>query len=215
MKKQFAILGLLVATADTSALADGYVTFSTAPLAHAVWDEFTTPGLGVLPAANSVDATFLWAPLGTTDPLPDVGGVPTNGVTSVPVGWSAITVMLSSGWTAAMNGSTPAVLTLANSTGIINYGHFPLAGTSGGTAYEFVTIGWNASAGTSPASVADLGWSNPFDYTTGVGLMDPVGETEFNQDGMDPFGIAPVPEPATLALAGLGALSLLLFRRRK
>jgi hypothetical protein len=32
-------------------------------------------------------------------------------------------------------------------------------------------------------------------------------------DGLN--GVAPVPEPATLALASLGGLSLLLFRRRK
>jgi hypothetical protein len=33
--------------------------------------------------------------------------------------------------------------------------------------------------------------------------------------GLTSFGVAPIPEPTTFALAGLGAAALLLFRRRK
>jgi hypothetical protein len=33
--------------------------------------------------------------------------------------------------------------------------------------------------------------------------------------GISPIGVAPVPEPTTFALLGLGAAGLLIFRRRK
>jgi hypothetical protein len=57
-----------------------------------------------------------------------------------------------------------------------------------------------------------LGWSNSFNYTTGATVTATV--EEFNQSGMNPFGVALIPEPATLALAGLGGLSLFFLRRK-
>jgi hypothetical protein len=60
-----------------------------------------------------------------------------------------------------------------------------------------------------------LGWSI---IGTGTGQPNTTPEALFSGTGITQgftlFAV-PVPEPATMALAGLGGLSLLLFRRRK
>jgi hypothetical protein len=38
---------------------------------------------------------------------------------------------------------------------------------------------------------------------------------QFNETTLDQYTVGPVPEPATLALAGLSGLSLILFRRQR
>jgi hypothetical protein len=71
MKKQIAILAALVAATSFSAFGQGYVTF-TSPT-HQLYDEFTTPGVGVRANAN-IDVAFLWAPTSATDSLTLVSG---------------------------------------------------------------------------------------------------------------------------------------------
>jgi len=57
-----------------------------------------------------------------------------------------------------------------------------------------------------------VGWSATWNVTTTTGPID----TGFAiNTGMAGFTIQPIPEPATMALAGLGAAALLIFRRRK
>ena len=92
-------------------------------------------------------------------------------------------------------------------------------------AYEFVVVGWDnmggtvTSLGTALTDGVALGWSDSFCYQTGATIYTPIAG--FNEYGMTPFGMAPVPdsadpapEPTTIALAGLGGLSML-FPRRK
>jgi hypothetical protein len=102
---------------------------------------------------------------------------------------------------------------------------------SGGTAY-FTVLGWSANLGTSISALqtslaggasgflgqsvasggltlgnAALGGSQP--DTALFGTSSPFIQ------GFTLGSVAPVPEPATIALAGLSGASLLLFRRRK
>lgn len=219
--KKFALAITLFAAIDMNALADGYVEFDASK--SYVWDEFTTPGTGVV-APGDVTVTFLWALVGTPDPLG--AGVATNGVFSTTGGWSTVSSMISSGWNIAEdagNGNAEADVAV-NSSGPVKGGFgygsgppLPLAGTTGGDTYEFVVIGWDNLMGATTleegmAEDVPMAWSNGFDYVTGATLEAPV--LIFSQSGMDPFGVVPVPEPATLALAGLGGLSLLIVRRK-
>jgi hypothetical protein len=223
--KKLALIITLFAAIGTNVFAQGYTLFDTAK--QNVYDEFTDPGVGVV-APGDVTATFLWTSMGTSDPLGV--GVATTGVSSTAGGWSTVSAMLSSGWSIGENynsGFTPTEADVAdNASGIakgaLSYNGgttFQLANTLAGSTYEFVVIGWDNLGGDSTLeqAMADnvaLGWSGSFDYTTGVCTGMTV--SDFSESGETAFGVAgPAPEPATLALAGLGGLSMLLIRRRK
>jgi hypothetical protein len=216
MKKQLALLTILFTVIGTNAFAQGYVEFTTSK-------DYVYDGGGIV-APGNVTSTFLWALVGTSDPLGS--GIPTDGTTYVASGWSTVSSMLSSGWTVAQNANSGnaevdvADTASGNSEGAIDYNGgstFQLANTTAGDTYELVVVGWDNLGGATTLEEAmgdtHMGWSNPFDYATGA----TAGSTleQFNQSGMEPFGLIPLPEPATLALAGLGGLSMLLIRRRK
>jgi hypothetical protein len=111
-------------------------------------------------------------------------------------------------------------------------------GTSGGvqvdlaagTTYEAMLVGWSATLGSSWSQVSSLftpGTSStiggfigntPIETMTPfstAGAGDPVLFTSVFPAGSLVLDAVPVPEPATLALAGLGGLSMLFLRRRK
>jgi hypothetical protein len=86
------------------------------------------------------------------------------------------------------------------------------AGIIGGNSYEMYAIAWNSAYATpalAAANGAAVGWSSSFLYATGVSSLATVTAT-----AIPAFGVFAVPEPSTMALAGLGGLSLLFFRRR-
>lgn len=100
-----------------------------------------------------------------------------------------------------------------------------------GITYDIMVVGWSANVGTSWAAVSGYfaddfaGWSaGGFAGYSNVGTIDPTsapanGASVFSAtgaaDGQTILYALPVPEPATLALAGLGGLSMLFLRRRK
>ncbi len=114
----------------------------------------------------------------------------------------------------------------------------PAATYTDGTEKYFMIVGWSSNLGTTWATVAAnmaSGWATPwgpnnaFFGTSAIGFGFSGGgpfslpaNTLFNPTAAMPGGLssgfqlmAIVPEPTTIALAGLGGLSLLLFRRRK
>jgi len=238
MKKQIALLATIIAASGFTAFGQGYITMSAST--HDVWDEFTTSGVG----ANDtlMDVALLWATSGTADQLTSVGTqfglrqgaasdqVATNGVTSVGSAnpFSTIATMISSGgWNWATNvsvgssgvgtiavGSTLAAGNISYTGGISGTAQYQIGGTTAGSVYELIAIAWNASA-SSFATATDIGWSNGANYTTGSSQSDLNGQTALSASGENQFGVASVPEPTTLALAGLGGLSMLFLRRRK
>jgi len=110
-----------------------------------------------------------------------------------------------------------------------------------GTTDSIVLVGWSADLGSSWLVVSNelatgsyktvLGSNLGFlgvsttGYTTTFDTSTSPGATVFNNGAtteglpifslLTPLYLVPVPEPTTLALAGLGGLSLLLFRRQR
>lgn len=108
------------------------------------------------------------------------------------------------------------------------------------TSNSIVLVGWSVNMGTTWASVSNLlaNWStlrggvvgNAFFGESAFGYIQPavspasgagIFGTSASPSGLPigglltPLYLLPVPEPATLALAGLSGLSLLLFRRQR
>lgn len=99
-----------------------------------------------------------------------------------------------------------------------------------GASQSFVVIGWSANIG-STLSALETWYANPTfngwigQSSTSVfmtpgsgGVSIPPGITGTSGGAIPGFMlglVVPTPEPSTIALAGLGGLSLLLFRRRK
>ena len=225
MKKNL-LITTAIALTSFGAFAQGYVDLSFTT--HRVWDDFTTPGVGV--SAATIDFAVYWAAVGTTDPLSSVGTqlgqsagpatqqCATNGVTGIPLTYNNINALLTgAGYTLGSLNGTAQVGTVGASGNSL-FGQTQFSGTTGGTGYEFIVVGWNASAGTGAlvnGTYTDIGWSNPFGYTMGAAATDPNGQTQLSVN-MNQFGvIPPVPEPGTLALAAIGGASLLMFRRKK
>lgn len=145
---------------------------------------------------------------------------------SGPTVATTIQNLLTTGWT-----YTGALGTNALGAGRIAGGATTIttAGMPGpvGTPNQFIVVGWSSSLGTDWATVsAELssGNWNPLGgvfgiSTVGTGLQAASPpEAIFNNAGTITTGFTlfavPVPEPTTMALAGLGGLALLLFRRR-
>ncbi|HEY1662353.1 MAG TPA: PEP-CTERM sorting domain-containing protein [Verrucomicrobiae bacterium] len=91
--------------------------------------------------------------------------------------------------------------------------NYVINGIASGTVVSFEVEAWTGSFNSYAAALASgtafAGTSSPFSET-----LSPAGAPQnANIDSMPNFTMT-VPEPTTLAFAGLGGLSLLLFRRR-
>ena len=75
-------------------------------------------------------------------------------------------------------------------------------------------VGGTASASTF-ANTSYFGTSGLFTFTPGASVTFPVIYAGTSTWAQGPVQINAVPEPTSMALAGLGAASLLIFRRRK
>ena len=107
----------------------------------------------------------------------------------------------------------------AGSTAAFGFGGMPgqalagaawaVPGSLGGDLWTFMIVAYN---GASYATATDRGHSAAFNLTTSA-ASNPT--TVQIGSGMAAFSVFAVPEPTTLALAALGGLSLLLFRRKQ
>ena len=118
------------------------------------------------------------------------------------------------------NGTFTALGTVTNflapggvPTGVVNYGNVT-AGAVAGTTYYYELVVWAMggtytlpnAVGLSAVESLVLGGPNPI-------IGQPPYSVPF-ANTFPSFVLTQVPEPATLALMGLGSLSLLLFRRK-
>lgn len=104
--------------------------------------------------------------------------------------------------------------------GYFSGGTVTLPGIPGGAPAFFEVVAWNTAAGATFAAAKlnngpnSWGQSSVFSITPGDPNGTPPGTPAFLV-GLTSFNLVGVPEPSSLALAGLGAAALLIFRRRK
>ena len=217
MKKIVLICTLIISFTGLSAFGQGYVIFES-DVPRSIWDAAGgTPTLD-----TNLAVALVWGP-NTAIPWVDniMPSTPTNGIAEydAPAAWSDI--LNDSQFTLALDSATgqPAV---ANSTTrgswVYNGGaELGISGTSGNTTYSAFYIGWDTEGGLlltpqqAAAGAAPVGWSAVFSLTPVSTPSDPGIETT----PFSPFGVDGIPEPATLAVVGLGAFSLLCFRRKR
>jgi hypothetical protein len=214
MKKT--LVTIAIAAVTLGSFAQGYFSFTGNP--RTAWDGFTTSGSSK-PAAT-LNVGFLF---GTGSAM--ISGL----ASSVPTNSFSANFSVSTAWTdilndpnfavAATGGSTVVQATASNGSWSYNGGNtFAVTGSAVQT-YNIIEFAWSSAYATPQAAAAagsPVGWGSAFSYTSVSSIGTPL---TFPASGATPFGVVatPVvtPEPTTLALAGLGGASLLLFRRRK
>jgi hypothetical protein len=228
------ILAAAFGLASFTAFAQDWVTIGD-PVPRNVYDDFSIPGIPIMPepaGIGDVNIEVLWATIGTIDPFPDTSPY------GEPFAAIDIPYLLSNGWNLAQNynsGFGAASLgTVETTTGgvtgtvkagfIVAYNNgdsFEISPTSiyggndSGDDIELIYIAFNGSASSFSTSTA-VGISGMMVDPVGSSAADPNSDFLQYEDNpaLTPFGVGGVPEPTTLALAGLGGLSML-FRRRK
>jgi len=211
MKKALLLCTVCLASC-LSSFGQGYFVFANSG-SSAVIDGFTAPGTYVKSPAN-VMVGILYSTSATS--LTALGGSPSGSNTVSTASWSQI--MADPNWHLAQSGG--AALTALTRTGLslgtFNGGTVGIDGTSAGQVISLYVVAWRASDGVAGFGTSSvLGWSNPISETLG-GSSAPGLTLAGSLTG--PIGVSPttaVPEPASFALAGLGAAALMVLRRRK
>jgi hypothetical protein len=193
MKKSVIIAVLGVITSVVSSQAQGYIQFSS--YAQTVGNPIATQFVG---GAN-VDSPYvaqLYFALGTvSDPV---------------LGNSASIIAAPSGAFTLIGSASTGTYPTPFSGGYFDGGGVVVPGyTSGPITFEVV-----AYNGSSYANAASRGRTGSFTMTS---IRTDGINSNFGDNGtpMPAFFVAPVPEPTTLALAGLGGLASLVALRRK
>lgn len=191
MKKTL-VLGMALLASTALSYAQGTLNFANgaAGVNAPVWAYGSTSSAAIAGNAYAVDLYF--GPAGITDPL-------SPQLTSAGL---------------LVNFGTGA------SAGFFFGGTRTITGFAPGTSISVQVRVWDMTAGNSYAAALSSGaFSNPAGH---YGYSEPIqvalgGGTIPNPNlvGLQSFSLQLVPEPSTFALAGLGAASLLLFRRRK
>jgi hypothetical protein len=218
--KKLVVTTILGLAACVSSFAQGNFSFISAP--SVVWDTLTTPGTP-FKAGATLEVAVLWSSNSNAVPTTYRNGLPTptNGVYTAD--WTGIFTDPNFHLAQSTAGGNPIIEATCG-------GPFPAGGQyNGGIQYintsavgqtiALYVIAWQKSFGLDPvaaaAAGAGVGFSSPIIYTLGSSAA-PGGSLGIG--GISSFGVAPVtavPEPTTFALLGLGAASLLIFRRRK
>jgi len=219
MKKQL-ILALLAVATSFSAFGQGFILFQSTKAAG-VWyspNQFGGSNSVAQLGNNGIDVGFLWA--ASPPQTPGFGSSGSSISNTVPGSWGPVLNDPNFHFATNASGGT-FVASTVNNSGVTQGGwtynggvSFGLQGTAGGQIVDVVAIAWSslyANPWDAAAGGSFVGWGNTIAYTLGTG----TSSTTFAAAGSTAFGVQPVPEPATFALAGLGAAAMLIFRRRK
>lgn len=220
MKRTVLALAALCVTVSAFAQGNGQLTF-----ANQVGTAFISPVYGVNPGAPGVSQTgnsALGAPVGST-----VYGGPllsgTNyqlGLFVANAGVSDLNLFTRAAVASFRVTANPAALP----NGLITSQTVTFASRDAGTTVNFFVAAWDTLGGAfSPTTYAQLLGSAGAIGVGSVVTSGPLGGTAPDNSvflvpastGWSSFSLFVVPEPSTLALAGLGVGALLLFRRRK
>lgn len=220
--KRNLLIGTVLLGLTASTFAQGVVTISAA--SNKI--KYTTDG-----------STLVSVPAGSANNVPTYGGIniaiysasngtllPTNGsgvLGAIPV------LTTNNGWYIMQ---TAPLTTLAPTPGQISSTTVTLNAAAGGASAteQLEVVGWTGNFSSFAAALAAgtglIGWEGSalipggsaftFSFTTGDGVLSSPTIT-LGAAGFNGLVLAPVPEPATIVLGGLGAAALLLFRRRK
>ena len=226
MKKIVLIAALITTVSGMTAFGQGWVNWTQGR--YGVGNLFTTPG--ILQFSSTDVALYIATAAGSGAAAPGVellqGGTATNSSPSWTVNqaWTAIltdpnyqlatdVTLATSGIMGVSTGSHGGGYQYAHGA-VQNIEFNTVAGMTSGANYNMYVVAWNSAyANPTAAGLAGsaVGWSQMFTYATGSSALATVLPTVVTGFGV----FNPVPEPSTIALAGLGGLSLLLFRRRK
>jgi len=150
------------------------------------------------------------ASVGTPDPFT------ATTASLLPVAWAESTTQLHQ--IAPLNGNTPTfTFTLGNGAGGANAEVMVLGWTGPATDWNSALtagtglFGWTGSV----LSTGQLSWQNATGNPFGTPSTPAIPLTYGDAAGFNGLVLAPIPEPTTFALAGLGVAALLVFRRRK
>jgi hypothetical protein len=208
MKKLVGILA--ISALASAAFAQGLVGFINNTAGYVTqWTSSTDPTLIRVPAGGGM-VELLTAPSGTA-----FNSLGTLGASGYVLNYPTLEAFLGAnpGWAdmATVGFTTPAA-------GRFNGGTVTLQTAIAGNANaEYVIIGWTGTAATFDLAMGTantmFGSGPMLTTTTGSGATPPTPATLLSATftGMT---LAPIPEPATFALAGLGLAALVAFRRR-
>jgi hypothetical protein len=200
MKKLACVAGL--ALLATGAFAQGTINFVNGPSALVTTND-TQGNTGAALAGMSPRVVLFYSTAGVAPAVPSTA----NGFSFA--GWTQTTP------------TTPDTVGVPL-PGIFSGGTQTAATAAGGSAPWVIVAGWlggHADFATAVAAGAYVGvtpvaWAQSTGNPGGAPPTSPVnlalGPAAFN--GLE---LRPIPEPSSLALAGLGAAALLVFRRRK
>jgi hypothetical protein len=201
MKKYLSVLAVAAMAAyATSAFAQGTVVFNNGTGLVKQWTDPANSTLINVPKGGG-QVQLYWAAQGTAY-TPWTAALSSAAWQTANAGWKLEN---------AIGFTTPAAGKFTGGTLTLN----PL---NAGGAIDYVVVGWTGNYASFDAALTASAMANVSSkFTSGTGnpTTSPPGTATPIADSFGGLTLQPIPEPSTLALAGLGAAALLIFRRRK
>jgi hypothetical protein len=221
MKKSLIIAAIAAFTTVSSYGQGGYIDFQG--FLHNVANNWTTPG--TISYTTGIDVELFYAPSGTTSPFSNIASSssPASLAYDPATAWDDITGQSAFQAVDGSGGAGTVAMFSDSATGGGAYNGaaaYKAGNLVGGTTYSFLEVAWwtgysGQYTTLAEAAAADsyVGWSQVFSYNA-LTSGNPAPRV-FTGSLVGNYDVGGVPEPSTLALAGLGGLALLVFRRRK